>query len=494
MPHKTYNTPKRKCVVKTRLTEDERRAFEDKCAALSMSQSEYIRQAVFYSRISPVIRVTAHSEEMLTAISSLVAQYGKIGSNLNQIARYLNEYGAPYRRYVRRGSTGIALFVTNRDKPYLRYVFDVADTGTRRSSPELKPWEVTAENRAYVMDAMERTFGVKADGLLEAQLEDIAQSLASEYWADNRKQFLDIVANSFLEEYDELNIEVAFKTAVANSVSYAMYSRLVENPDNYFEHEDFQKVFDFNSRQTVNALGTAVNAISSRMFGEIEKAIGEYEQSRTAERSEYDERNELQTGWGLPDSEHGTGEPERQSSGQVWQDAQSISGAEQSDAPERHDSDGEPVPASVGDRGHGEHQNGSADEAVSGAEPGTGQRDQSDGVGAAHEQPESTGRGSRDDGAYQQLTLNLFLSENEQISFIDQAESFKPSAFSFAQEEIDHFLLLGSNTDEARKIVALEYMKQKPMEEIAQTLKEVYHGGFGIKEDIFMALKLTLRP
>ena len=388
-----------------------------------------------------------------------------------------------YRRYVRRGSTGIALFVTNRDKPYLRYVFDVADTGTRRSSPELKPWEVTNENRAYVMDAMERTFGIKADGLLEAQLEDIAQALASEYWADNRKQFLDIVANSFLEEYDELNIEVAFKTAVANSVSYAMYSRLVDNPDNYFEHEDFQKVFDFNSRQTVNALGTAVNAISSRMFGEIEKAIGEYEQSRTAERSEYDERNDLQTGWGLQNPEHGTGEPERQSSGQVWQDAQSVPGAEQSDAPERHDSDREPVPASVGDRGHSEVQSGTADEPVSGEEPGTGQGDQSDGMGAAHEQPESTGRGSRDDGAYQQLSLNLFLTESEQISFIDQAESFKPSAFSFDQEEIDHFLLLGSNTDEARKIVALEYMKQKPVDEIAQTLKEVYHGGFGIKED-----------
>ena len=388
-----------------------------------------------------------------------------------------------YRRYVRRGSTGIALFVTNRDKPYLRYVFDVADTGTRRSSPELKPWEVTNENRAYIMDAMERTFGVKADGLLEAQLEDIAQSLASEYWADNRKQFLDIVANSFLEEYDELNIEVAFKTAVANSLSYAMYSRLVDNPDNYFEHEDFQKVFDFNSRQTVNALGTAVSSISSRMFMEIEKAIGEYEQSRTAERSKYDERNDIQTDGRLSDPQHGTGEPERQSSGQVWQDAQSVSGAEQSDAPERHDSDGEPFPASVGDRGHSEVQSRTADEPVSGEEPGTGQRDGSAGLGETHEQPENTGRGSRDDGAYQQLSLNLFLSENEQISFIDQAESFKPSAFSFAQEEIDHFLLLGSNTDEARKIVALEYMKQKPVEEIAQTLKEVYHGGFGLKED-----------
>ena len=115
-----------------------------------------------------------------------------------------------YRRYVKRGSTGIALFVMNRDKPYLRYVFDVADTGVRRSSPELKPWEVTPENRSYVMEAMERTFGVAADGVLEAQLEDIASALAAEYWDDYRKQLLDIVANSFLEEYDELNIEVAF--------------------------------------------------------------------------------------------------------------------------------------------------------------------------------------------------------------------------------------------------------------------------------------------
>lgn len=60
---------------------------------------------------------------------------------------------------------------------------------------------------------------------------------------------------------------------MANSVSYTMYCRFVESPDNYFEHEDFQKVFDFNTRQTVNALGTAVNAISTRMFQEIEKRL-----------------------------------------------------------------------------------------------------------------------------------------------------------------------------------------------------------------------------
>ncbi len=225
-----------------------------------------------------------------------------------------------YRRYVKRGSTGIALFVMNRDKPYLRYVFDVADTGVRRSSPELKPWEVTPENRSYVMEAMERTFGVAADGVLEAQLEDIASALAAEYWDDYKKQLLDIVANSFLEEYDELNIEVAFKNAVANSVSYTMYCRFVESPDNYFEHEDFQKVFDFNTRQTVNALGTAVNAISTRMFQEIEKAIGEHEQIKAAERSADYERDDLQTGRRLSDSEPSVGERGRETSGQVRQD------------------------------------------------------------------------------------------------------------------------------------------------------------------------------
>ena len=388
-----------------------------------------------------------------------------------------------YRRYVRRGSTGIALFVTNREKPYLRYVFDVADTGVRRSSPELKPWAVTEENRAYVMGAMERTFGITADGLLEAQLEEIALSLSAEYWDDYKKPILDIVANSFLEEYDELNIEVAFKRAVANSVSYAMYCRLVENPDNYFEHEDFLNVFDFNTRQTVNALGTAVNAISSRMFQKIEKAIGEYEQNRTAERSADYERNHLQTGRGLQNPEYQAGERGSETSGQVRKDEKDIPGAEQSDAPERHDSGGDPVPPSVGDRGDGESQSGTPDEPVPEEQPRTGQRDAADGVGAAHGKPESTGGGSRDDGAYQQLTLNLFLTEEQQIRFIDEAESQKPSAFSFSQEEIDHFLQLGSNTDDARKIVVLDYIKQKPVEEIAQTLKQVYHGGFGLKED-----------
>ena len=123
---------------------------------------------------------------------------------------------------------------------------------------------MTPENRSYVMEAMERTFGVAADGVLEAQLEDIASALAAEYWDDYKKQFLDIVANSSFEEYDELNIEVAFKMRWQTAYPIRCIAGSWKVPDNYFEHEDFQKVFDFNTRQTVNALGTAVNAISNK--------------------------------------------------------------------------------------------------------------------------------------------------------------------------------------------------------------------------------------
>lgn len=111
MKPKTYQTPKRHCVIKTRLTEAERADFEQRCSTLSMSQSEYIRQAIFYSRITPVIRVSQNSEELLTSVSSLVAQYGKIGSNLNQIARYLNEGSPPYQglsRELREAAADLA--------------------------------------------------------------------------------------------------------------------------------------------------------------------------------------------------------------------------------------------------------------------------------------------------------------------------------------------------------------------------------------------------
>lgn len=388
-------------------------------------------------------------------------------------------------RYVKRGSKGIALFVTDRDKPYLRYVFDVSDTGTRRNSLALDElWKIEEQHREPIQKAMENAFGVKAEGTMEMQLEEVANQLAIEYWQDNKKSILDIIANSYLEGYDEYNIEVAFRRAVATSITYSMYSRCTDDPDAYFEQEDFFNVFDFNTRQTVNALGNAVSSIAGRMFKEIEITIQEYNRSQQIERSQdHDERNDLHAGGRSTDSRPETGTPRHEAPGQVRQDAQSVPAGEQSDPVQRPDPDGAVVPASSGDRRDSEPQSGTADERVSSEEPGTGQGDKSDGLGTAHEQPESTGRGSGDDGAYQQLSLNLFLTEDEQIKLIDEAESRQFSAFSFAQEEIDHFLMLGSNRTNSRMAIATEFMKQKLVDELAQFLKETYNGGYGIKEN-----------
>ena len=93
---KKYNTPHRSRVVKTRLSEDEYADFTARLAPYGISQSEFLRQAIRRATIRPVIHVSAVNDELLSAVGKLAAEYGRIGGNLNQIARYLNEYGAPY--------------------------------------------------------------------------------------------------------------------------------------------------------------------------------------------------------------------------------------------------------------------------------------------------------------------------------------------------------------------------------------------------------------
>ena len=93
---KRYNTPHRSRVVKTRMTEEEYAEFAQRLSAYNMSQAEFIRQAITGAAIRPIITVSPVNDELLAAVGKLTAEYGRIGGNLNQIARYLNEYGAPY--------------------------------------------------------------------------------------------------------------------------------------------------------------------------------------------------------------------------------------------------------------------------------------------------------------------------------------------------------------------------------------------------------------
>ena len=93
---KRYNTPHRSRVVKTRMTEEEYAEFAERLSAYNMSQAEFIRQAITGAAIRPIITVSPVNDELLAAVGKLTAEYGRIGGNLNQIARTLNEWHSPY--------------------------------------------------------------------------------------------------------------------------------------------------------------------------------------------------------------------------------------------------------------------------------------------------------------------------------------------------------------------------------------------------------------
>ena len=125
------------------------------------------------------------------------------------------------RHYVRRGAKGIALVDNSGDAPRLRYVFDIADTGTRRSSRPFSPWQIDTGNIEAVSSALEDSFGAERGVSLASQLEAAAALLVDEYWMGNSRDILDIVDGSSLEEYDDFNIGVSFRDAAAVSITHA---------------------------------------------------------------------------------------------------------------------------------------------------------------------------------------------------------------------------------------------------------------------------------
>ena len=386
-------------------------------------------------------------------------------------------------RYVRRGSKGIALVDDSGDRPRLRYVFDISDTGTREHSRTPWLWTLNEEHTAPVMAMLERNYDVSG-GDLAQQLADVAAKLAEEYWADHRRDILPIVDGSFLEEYDEYNIEVQFKSAATVSITYALMSRCGLEPEQYFSHEDFMPIFDFNTPAVIGALGTAVSQANQQVLRQIGVTIQNYERAKSAERSvTHGEQPDLHSERGLPDPRPAPERAADEAPGQVRQDAQSVPEAAPAHPVQPAADDREAVPAPSGDRRDGEPAVG-ADDAPTGrggGRDGGAESRRPDAVGGPDEHLQSPGRGNSDGGTYQQLTLNLFLSEAEQIHKIDEAESVKtPSAFSFAQADIDHVLRLGGNTDRFRERVAVEFEKQKPISEIAAYLPTLYHGGSGV--------------
>ena len=346
------------------------------------------------------------------------------------------------RRHIRRGSRGIALLDNSRGKPVLRYVFDVADTD-RKDEKALNPnlWQYREEHQDAVTAALEDRFEVSgANGLLD-QLEQIAVQLAEEYWTDHQYDILHIVDGSFLEEYDELNVEVAFRSAAAVSITYALMSRCGLEPENYFQHEDFLSIFDFNTRDAVTALGMAVSQSSEQVLRQIERAVKQYERTKGAERSaEHGEQPDLHPNGGLPVPERGPAGTAGPGPGQVREDAPAVLEGTPPGPVGDHDNGRDPVQPLSGDRGHSQQPSGEHDAPAGegGGGHGTAEGQRPNGVGGPDEQLQGPGGGNYHVGADLQLSFMppVIPSQREQMEIIQEAESADaPSAFSIPQVE-----------------------------------------------------------
>ena len=350
------------------------------------------------------------------------------------------------RRYIRRGSKGIALIDTSQGRPVLRYVFDVSDTGRMDNGLNPNLWQYRPEHGEVVGAALEGRFEVSGGNGLPAQLENIASRLAKEYWDSYQTDILRIVDGSFLEGYDTFNTGAAFRSAAAVSITYTLLSRCGLDPDEHLRHEDFLSVFDFNTRDAIVELGTAVSRSSEQVLRQVEVTIKRYEREKIAERSvSHDQELNLHPSGGLPVSQSGPAGAAGEGPGQVREDAPAVLEGAPSGPVQPAGLEGDPVHSSAGDRGHSQQPSGEHDAPAGegGGGHGTAEGQQPDGVGGPDEQLQGPGGGNYFVGADLQLSFMIpeIPSQREQTEAIQEAESaYAPSAFSVPLAEVDRAL------------------------------------------------------
>jgi N12 class adenine-specific DNA methylase/adenine-specific DNA methylase len=382
-------------------------------------------------------------------------------------------------RYVRRGSKGIALLDESSGFPRLHYVFDVSDTGVRRNSRDPEMWQYNDDLKQPVSEMLSKTYGISGERVSQ-QLADVAGKLVADYWDNNGEDIRAIVDGSLLMDYDEAGVEMQFKSAAAISVTYTLLERCGLEPAGWFDKDDFQAIYNFSTPDSVYALGAAVSDMSREVLRNIERTVKTTIRRRNAERSQYEyeqQERDLLDRRGLPSPEPDP-EPAPEAAGQVRQAAPDVSdepspGAVPHDASER-----ESVPAPDGGGADGREPDAAEHGATSEAEPGPGQSAEPTDVGAAHEQPESAGRGTGDDGADLQLSFldAPIPTEAQQIEKIDRAESEKtPSAFVLSQAEIENELRRhGSGFASGKQRIMALYQTQPDRKLRAKALAKEY--------------------
>ena len=382
-------------------------------------------------------------------------------------------------RYVRRGSKGIALLDQSSSVPRLHYVFDVSDTGVRRNSRDPEVWQLNDDLFQPVSEMLAREYGIHHERLSQ-QIADIAGKLAESYWDNNSTDILAIVDGTFLMDYDEAGLELQFKSAAAISIMYTILERCGFEPEGYFDRDDFQAIYDFSTLDAVYALGTAVSDCSRDVLRNIERTVKTTIRRRNVERSqhEYEEQErDLLDHRGLPAPEPNL-EPAAKAAGPVRTDTPDVPDGESPGAVQLDAADREAASAPAGSGADSREPEAADDDRTAEAEPSPGQSAEPTDMGAAHEQPESTGGRSDPDGTDLQLSFfNLSIpTEAQQIEMIDRAENEKSSsAFILSQSEIENELRRhGSGYQNGKQRITELYQIQPDRKLRAKALAKEY--------------------
>lgn len=335
-------------------------------------------------------------------------------------------------RWVNRGATGIALFDYSGSYQKLRYVFDVSDTNSFYGY-EVPRWEVKDRYHDEVAEALTNAFGDTAEGGLESVIDDTARNMVEDNILDYLSTVNDSKYGSFLEELDDDNISVILKNALSASIGYMMMTRCGINADEYYDREDFEDIFNFNTPSSVIAMGMAVSDIAEMGLREIESTVkniekNEKKRNRTfvkAKETEYDEgakeKNEtersnenvtddLQTSGRLSDSEPDLTERGERYSWEVRYDEEEIPAGTQESLFRTTDSEGRTDENNQADGNRSGTDDDSAhrtDDEVTGRDGGT-ERAESDAVGSYDEQHQDDSRGNSSEGTDLQLSGHDF--------------------------------------------------------------------------------------
>ena len=447
-----------------------------------------------------------------------------------------------FKRWVNKDSKGIAVFDPKGRRNTLKYYFDVSDTHEGYYGSRAVPiWQMDKRYEQPVMERLADRFGGTEGGGFATFLIGTAENAVEDNLPDYLSQLKGCTKDSFLEELDDYNIEVIYKRLAANSVAYMLLSRCGLDADGYFEREDFAEIINFNTPQTLNAIGIATSDISEMALWEISAAVrnvqieakrqnrtfarniaSQYDKGRKQpERSEDNGRNHLHETGGLPYTRPDITDRARASAWQVRFDAQGLSGKPQEgDVPQPADS-GQAERTLTPDRADGVAAAGASDEAVSsragsdgGAEgespnavarhdeqypqPSGGshlertdlqlgnseQEPQSDGgrqeeKAAAAQTAEPEGQTEKGSVANEEEIAANLPTVDEQIEMIAEAEDGKASAFAVSQEDIDAVLVKGNSVANGKYRIYHQFQKQEDKKKNIDFLKREYGtGGF----------------